>query len=166
MQAKIILFRKDKKSFISKCIARITGSDITHSAVYWMGDLWDSSEKRGRFDRAKMDKLKDRTVEVYPYGASKEQIILWLMRHNGKKYDYKGILGWVVYWLFGRYISNVRVNSKNRVYCFEATANLISIVNNLKFPRHVSGDNLKRTLGNPQFVGTLENYMNEVKGGD
>ena len=107
MAVKIILFRKNN-SIISKCISLVTGSNITHSAVLVDGELWDASEKRGNFGRAKAKKLLNRKVEVYHLGASDIQAQAWVVNNDGKKYDYAGILQWVLFFFFGRFFTKHR----------------------------------------------------------
>lgn len=158
MAVKIILFRR-QKTIISTCISIVTGSNITHSAVLYDGDLFDSSETRGKFGKAKIKKLRKRTVEVYHIGASDEQATAWLMKHHDKRYDYAGVLQWLLFYALGRYFEKYRLNSRKRIYCFEATAALISRVTGLKFRQNITGDDLKRTLNRPEFVGQLREYI-------
>ncbi len=158
MTIKVVLFRKND-SFISKCIAKVTGSDITHSAVLYKDVMFDSSEVRGNFGRANQKDYKGRMIEVYPLGASEQQFQDWLFLHSGKKYDYKGVIGWFFWKYFGNWTKNQKLNSKSRVYCFEATADLISRVSRLKYDTHISGADLKRTLGQAQFIGPIEEYL-------
>lgn len=159
MPAKIILFKKTNTLF-SRCVAIVTDSKITHSAVLFDGEIYDSSEKRGKFGRADAKKLKERNVEVYHIGASEEQVARWLMKHMGRRYDYTGLLQWVLFWAFGRFFTRYRLNAKSKVYCFEATANLIAIVTKLKFRQNLSGQDLKNTLAPPEYVGKLKDYFN------
>ena len=158
MAASVILFKKNK-SFISKAVEVVTGCDVTHSAVLYDGDLYDASELRGDFGRAKIKKLKNRKVEVYNLGASDQIMQTWLIKHGGKKYDYSGVLQWVLFWSLGRFFKNSRLNQKKKVYCFEATANLVSKVTRLKFPENVSGCHLRRTMGKPVFSGKLDEFL-------
>lgn len=159
MAVKIVLFRKSS-SIISKCISLVTSSNITHSAVFFDGEIWDSSEKRGKFGKADVKKLQNRTVEVYHLGANDDQANLWLIKMNGKRYDYLGIIQWGFFYLAGRFFEKYRLNSKNKVYCFEATGAIITRVIKRKFPVNVTGENLRRTLGKPEFIGELKEYIN------
>ena len=159
MSTKVILFRKNK-GLISRCISLVTGSNITHSAVLFDGELYDASERRGNFGRAKIKKLQKRNVEIYSLGASEMQVESWLIRHNGKDYDYSGILQWFLFWIFGRFINKLKIASKSKVYCFEATAALISRVTGIKkFPENLHGDHLKKTLGRPVYIGKLKDFL-------
>jgi len=159
--ARIILFKKHS-SFISKAIAKVTGCDITHSGVLYDGDIYDASELRGDFGRAKLKKLKNRKVEVYHLGASEQQLQTWLMKHHGKKYDYAGVLQWLLFICFGQFFKGYRLNQRSRVYCFEATANLVTRVTRVKFPANVSGCHLRRTLGKPEYCGEFKEYLDNV----
>jgi len=162
MGVKVLLFRKNK-GIISRCISLVTGSNITHSAILFEGQIWDSSERRGKFGAAKVKKLAKRKVEVYHLGASTEQAEAWLVRHNGKDYDYSGILQWFLFWIFGRFVNKLRLASKSKVYCFEATGALITRVTGLKFPKNVSGSDLRRVLGvKAEYVGSLKEYLNDA----
>ncbi len=163
IQPKVVLFRKSS-TIISKAIAHVTGSDITHSAVLVNGSLYDSSETRGKFARANIKKLKKRKVEVYPLGASPDQVNAWLAHHLERRYDYAGILGWMVYSLVGRFFSTSKLNAQSKVYCFEATARLVADVQGLKFRTHLSGQDLKRVLGAPTYIGSLGDYYEEFVG--
>ena len=163
MTAKVFLFEKDK-SIISRAIAHVSGSPITHSAVYYEGAMFDSSEVRGKFGRADIKDHLDRKVRVHHIGVSDIQLAQWVVLNWGKKYDWRGIGGWVMYHLFKRWFTFSRNNSKSRVYCHEAVADLIRIVQGgkLKFPVHVSGDHIKNQLGKPEFVGTLQDYLDHA----
>lgn len=160
MTVKVLLFEKDS-GLVSKAIAHISGSDITHSAVMYSGAMYDSSEVRGEFSRANPKDHMQRKVYVHHIGASDPQLFHWLLTNWGKKYDWKGIYGWVVYHMFKRWFKTGRNNSKNRVYCHEVVADLIRIVQGgkMKFPVHVSGEHIRKQLGKPEFVGTLEEYL-------
>jgi len=158
MNAKVILFKKDT-SIISLCISKVTGSNITHSGVYFDGQIFDASEKRGKFGSAKVKSLKNRNVEVYNLGASDTQLEAWLVRHSNKAYDYSGILQWLLFFIFGRFVNRLKISSNNKVYCFEATAALITRVTGLKFPKNLHGDHLKRVLGLPVYKGPLKGFL-------
>ena len=161
MAGSVVLFKKDG-GIISKLIAKVTGSDITHSAVLYEGQLFDASERRGNFGRANINKLKARDVEVYPLGASVQQLDVWLVLHNGKKYDYAGVLQWALYGFFGRFFKGHKLNQTKKVYCFEATAALLTKITGVKYPANISGDHLRRTLGSPIYTGRLSGFLNHV----
>jgi hypothetical protein len=166
MAVNVVLFKKNK-SIISKCIAIVTGCEITHSAVLVDGQLYDASEKRGKFGLANLKKLKKRNVKIYNLGASDEQVNLWLIKNNGKRYDYRGILQWILFWLFGRFIDKLKIASEKKVYCFEATAALISAVTGIaRFPSNLHGGHLQKTLGKPVYIGKLEDYLKEFDNAD
>ena len=159
MAANVVLFKKNK-GLVSRCISLVTGSDITHSGILFEGQLYDASERRGKFGSAKLRRLKDRKVEVYNLGASEAQVDSWLIRHNGKEYDYAGVLQWALFYVFGRFVNRLKLSSKDKVYCFEATAALIGTVSGIKkFPNNLHGDHLKRTLGKPVYVGKLKEFL-------
>lgn len=161
MAVNIILFKKDK-GLISRCIAKITGSDFTHSAVLYDGQLYDASERRGKFGEANVKKLANRKIEVFNLGASDIQVEAWLVKHAHKRYDYSGVLQWLLFWAFGGFINSLKLSSRKKVYCFEATAALISRVIKLKFPENLHGDHLKRTLGLPVYRGKLKEFLKDA----
>jgi len=159
--AHVILFKKES-TLISRAIAKVTKCDITHSAVLFDGALFDASEIRGEFGRAKIKKLQNRKVEAYHLGASEAQVETWLVMNHGKKYDYSGVLQWLLFGLFGRFFKKTRLNQRSKVYCFEATASLINKVTGLKYPQNISGDHLRRTLGRAVFKGQLKEFLNDA----
>lgn len=161
MAVKILLFRKTN-SIISRGISLVTGSNITHSAVLYDDQIFDSSEKRGKFAAARIKKLQNRKVEVYHLGAKEDQTEAWLVKHSTKEYDYSGLIQWFLFWIFGRFVNKLRIASRDKVYCFEATAALITRVTGLKFPKNISGDHLKRTLGKPEYIGSLKEYLKDA----
>lgn len=163
MTTKIILFEKDS-SWIAKAIAHVTGSRFTHSAVYHNGIIYHSSERVGKFDSMDTKEYEDRSVEVFHVGASPSQVTEWIIENTHKRYDWKGVIGWILYWAFGKYFESRRANSRGRVYCHECVANLINKVQGprVKFPVHISGDDLKNKLNKPMFAGNLKGFLSNV----
>jgi len=158
MKHRVILFKKDR-SAISRAIAFVTECDVTHSAVMAGGQLFDASESRGSFGSDNLFQYKSRDVEIYDIGIDGRTFTAWRSRYDGKKYDYLGALQWLLFFLFGRFFTKYRINQRSKVYCFEATAAIITRHNAAKFKQNINGDDLRAALGRPIYSGKLNDYL-------
>lgn len=160
-QPKIILFR-NSGGMIESAIANLTKSNITRAAVLMNGELWEFSEYSKKFIKSRNKKLLDRCIEVYPIGASSEQIRFWVIQNTQNHVKSLGWLGWSAYFLIGRYFGSHRLSKKERLYCFKAIASLLQQVTGVKYPSNVTGEQIKRTLGKPIFIGALKEYLDDA----
>lgn len=113
-------------SIIGFIISLVTRSPFSHAAIEYNGVLYDSSESRGSFGVSDFDPSKRPHVVFRFYGNLQP----WLDHMTGRKYDWKGVLLWVI-----------KRNHRDKFYCFEAAWAA------LKVAGVVEGDQPKRLSG-------------------
>lgn len=164
-EIQIVLFRT-QLSFVSFMIWMVTGYPISHSAVIWRGQLYDSSESRGDFGvGTPVKNYGQREVLVYNRQVAPQEALGWIQEVGAIKYDYVGVLGWFAAWLFKpvRFLSKFflrKTLQSKKVWCFEATAKLLlrsGIAKNIEAPTH--GGHLMQVLGEPDYTGTAEDWV-------
>ncbi len=131
MTTKIYLFYPSSLKGYFICL--VTLSRFSHAAVEVRGVLYDSSESRGYFGESQID-TSTRRYEVWELEGS---LIRWRVSMRGKKYDWKGVIGWI----FG-------AGSKNKFYCFETAWSALAVLGHVpeEIPNRVSGKTIRRIL--------------------
>jgi len=108
MRLQVVMFERENSLF-SWIISLVTGSRYTHAGILIREDVYDADETRGTVRFAgKLRNWKDRRVKILscrdPLGLGRQ----YAHSQEGRKYDYKGVFGW----LFNR-------QSRRKLYCFE-----------------------------------------------
>jgi|TARA_R110000851_G_scaffold230898_7_gene383720 hypothetical protein len=125
-------------SWIGYGICIVTFSKYCHAAIEYKGKLYDASESRGRFGKASLHTI-NRPSSQHLISVDDDTIIDgWLSRNMNRKYDYKGVIGWIF-----------KVNDHNRFYCFEALYDILLTVKVIEkpMPKRVSARTLISVLG-------------------
>lgn len=144
----------EPNGFLGWLITLITGCKYSHSAVSVIFEdgqevIYDASETRGDFNIADDDKYLFKgwckPYRKYIYYEFDGDITPVIDSLRGKKYDWKGVLGWLF-----------KSNDKSKFYCFE--------VNWLVFEYYENGtiDNVEY----PEFLNgcTIEERCTELNG--
>lgn len=145
MKNRIYLFEWSRKSVMSWVILLATGCPYAHAAVEVDGVLYDASETRGTFDRADRARFIGRQCLVCEVDGD---LSGWLQAMDGKRYDYRGVLGWLVcrWWRRG-------CGAKQQFYCFESANEALRFLKRKHVPEGaVSGCDLLDVMpGAPRY---------------
>lgn len=124
----IVFFRKDKTSFISRLIAKITRSEFTHVGLIIGYDKDNNIAKiveSNRFVNTRIDTIELNKCKHVIYTTAEEKTqeqIYMIMKiaydYVGVKYDYCQVIGLFLSLLLKRR-KNALFNSKNKLICSE-----------------------------------------------
>lgn len=139
---KLYLFKP--ASIIGRIITLVTGTKYSHSAVEFKGVMYDTSESRATFGQSDID-LSKRKYVVYDFHGD---LTLWKIEMSGKKYDWKGVFGWI----FG-------AEDKHKFYCFESSWAALHRTHHAygNIPKKLTGEDLEKVMLDFGYVGT-RNY--------
>lgn len=124
----VIFFKKDNTSFISRAIAKITGSEYTHvGLIVEYDDLSDEIViiESNRFVNTRIDRiaLDCARYVIFTTGykpvEQTDMIVKYAYRHLNVKYDYLQLLGLLLSLLSKGGINRYYFNSKNKLICSE-----------------------------------------------
>ncbi|WP_287602726.1 hypothetical protein [Thiothrix sp.] len=145
MRNKIALFEFTPRSAVAWLILAVTGCPLTHAAVQVDGVWYDSSETRGTFDRADLSRLAGRPCQVCEFDGN---LSGWLRDMRGKRYDYRGVAGWLICRFTGRGCGDM-----NKFYCFESALSALSAAGHARaVSGAITGCHVRRALpGAPRY---------------
>lgn len=156
---KIALFVGSMRSTTSLLIKFATGCQYTHAAIKINGTWYHSSEKLGCFGELADKEFDDRHATIFEIDADLSD---WLESMKGKRYGWRGIFGWVLYFLQIK-TKNIKGHHKH-FYCFMAV--LDALVNAWKHHRISNSPiSLNKKLGNYDFL-ISEDLMLPIDGCD
>lgn len=112
MKNRIALFEWTPRSAMAWIILIATGCQFSHAAIEINGTWHDASESRGTFSPADITRLQGRPCQICDFDGDLAE---WLQTMRGKRYDYKGAIGW----LLCRWLKR-GCGDKHKFYCFEA----------------------------------------------
>ena len=139
---KIALFTGAFRSKTGLLIALATRCEFVHAAVYVAADnsWYHSSESIGRFDKLNRDDYQARYCIAFEFSGD---LSGWVKKMQGKRYDWRGVLGWLV-----------RLNNPERFYCFEAAQDALRYAEYTRknFSR-LSGCDIRDMAKSPVFYG-------------
>ena len=112
---KLALFHGSSRSITSLLISYTTQCTYTHAAIEIDGQWWHSSEKLGCFGKLDPANFNHRQCTVYEFEGDLSD---WLKNMQGKRYGWRGIVGWTLYAMGIR--RGVIKGHAQHYYCFMA----------------------------------------------
>ena len=113
-----ICFRFDDTRLFARLVCLLRGGDSAHceTAHRWVGDVYDcvSSSWMDGGVREKVIEMPAGKWRVYEVPGNPEDVKQWLKEHAGEKYDWLGLLGFLVPFRIP--------GAKRRWFCAEASA--------------------------------------------
>ncbi|MBP6675005.1 MAG: hypothetical protein KAY54_01695 [Burkholderiaceae bacterium] len=113
-----ICFRYGDPQLFARLVCLLRGGDSAHceTAHRWVGDVYDcvSSSWMDGGVRGKLITMHHAKWRVYEVPGSPDDVRRWLKEHEGEKYDWLGILGFLVPWRWPA--------PNRRWFCSEASA--------------------------------------------
>lgn len=113
-----ICFRYDDTRLFARLVCALRGGDSAHceTAHRWIGDVYDcvSSSWLDGGVRGKLITMPHTRWRVYEVPGNPDDVRRWLKEHEGEKYDWLGILGFLLPFRIPGFV--------RRWFCVEASA--------------------------------------------
>lgn len=113
-----ICFRFGDTRLFARLVCWLRGGDAAHceTAHRWVGDVYDcvSSSWLDGGVRGKLITMAHAKWRVYEVPGNPDDVRRWLAEHQGQRYDWIGLLGFVLPWRVPGF--------KRRWFCSEASA--------------------------------------------